>query len=156
VNVESSIGLKDELVAEITSCASRLPAPALIPILAFVDELARDERFTPATITTVRRSASRWRLMRRFSRLRRNPKHRRRSNHYIVSNLLDRSVDGVTRCRCYSVRTVEALILRYNAIGPDGLAGGLSALIDRYGFPRPLDRRLNGVKTPVKQSRPGR
>lgn len=132
MSIKPSTDLEIAIKAEIAFAASQLPAPALVPALGFFGDLAKASDQRRATPNMVRRAISRWRLLQRFSRLRSSPVHSRRSNHYIVAKLLDRTVYGVAGRKTCSIRSVEALIQRYNTVGENGLAGGLSALVDGY------------------------
>lgn len=131
---------RDEVLTEVVEAASRLPVFALLPLLPFLGALSRD-RPRPLTSGMVRRALGRWRLVQRFAELKASPEHCDDSNRQVIHRVCREASRVAPGVRC-SQRSLERWIHGHNAVGPDGLAAGMGALIDSHGNPQTGNIRL--------------
>ena len=127
----------DKILAELIEADSRVEPLALLPLLPLLGELAAGQ-CKPATAGTVRRALGRWRLLKRFSVLKR--RHPARSNSQIMNQVNREAARIAPGLRC-SVRSLESWLRGFNSVGPGGLAAGPAALIDKYRPGRPPKKR---------------
>lgn len=118
------------ILSEFIEAASACPEEALLPLLPLLGEL-RASSNAKRTVPGSRRALDRWRLVQRFAVLKLEDPERINSDvlHQVAREAGRIAPGGLEP----SVRTLQWWIQRYNAIGPDGLAAGPAALLDRYG-----------------------
>jgi len=136
---------RDEILGEVIEALSRVPATALLPLLPWFGQLARDRgrRLTPGV---VRRALGRWRVLQRFAEMRSSPEYRGQSNRKIILRIVGEAPRMFRGVKC-SRRSIQEWVRKYNAVMDDGLAGGLFALIDAYG--RPPQKRKDSYNGPI-------
>jgi hypothetical protein len=105
---------------------------ALRPLLAELDRRA-GRSLTPAAL---RRTADRWRLLRRYAELRAMPANRDRSNDCLVRQVVEEAPQLLPGVQC-STRSMRRWLREWNKADAGGLAGGLTAILDARGRPSP-------------------
>lgn len=124
----------------------RLSDDALVALLPVLGELAGLD--PPTTAGSVRRAWGRYRLLRRFADLRRQPDNRGQSNRALMLQVLQESPSIAPEVKC-SLRSLQVWVQSFNALTEGGLAAGTSALVDNYGRPTGSPRAIPAKRKPT-------